>query len=73
MGDARHDAEEQYRQHCFPEPIAFDGREPITIANRFGTLQLARRVCLHPATQQQVLPANAVLPPALLQRRGPSD
>lgn len=54
---------EDYRQQCSPEPITLDGHEPLTVASRFGTLALSRQVCLHSATQQHVLPANAVLPP----------
>ncbi len=54
---------EQYRTQFSPEPITFDGHEPITVASRFGTLKLARQVCHHSSTQQHVLPANAVLPP----------
>ena len=54
---------EQYRQRCSPEPIMRDGHEPLTVASRFGTLDLSRQVCVHPATQQHVVPANAVLPP----------
>ncbi len=54
---------EDYRQ-CFPpEPITLDGQEPITVASRFGILQLSRQVCFHPTLQQHVLPAKAVLPP----------
>jgi hypothetical protein len=48
---------QDYRQRFSPEPITLDGHEPITVASRFGTLQLARQVCFHPATQQHVLPA----------------
>src|SRR4029450_11862584 len=39
-----------------------DGHEPITVASRFGTLELTRQVCQHPDTHAHVMPGNAVLP-----------
>ncbi len=54
---------EEYRERCLPESIMLDGHEPLTVASRFGTVELARQVCFHPDTQHHVLPANAVLPP----------
>ena len=46
-----------------PEPVHRDGHEPVTVASRFGTLELARRVCHHPETQTHVMPGNSILPP----------
>jgi hypothetical protein len=45
-----------------PTVIHADGHEPITVASRFGTLELARQVCQHPDTHAHVMPGNAVLP-----------
>ena len=53
----------QHRQ-AFPSAVVHaDGHEPITVASRFGTLELLRQVCQHPETQIHVMPGNAVLPP----------
>lgn len=43
--------------------VTADGHESITIASRFGTLDLKRRICYHHDRQTHVLPGNAVLPP----------
>ena len=54
---------ELHRQRSPAEQVTADGHEHVTVASRFGTLELARHVCFHPATQTHVLPGNAVLPP----------
>jgi hypothetical protein len=45
-----------------PAVVQADGHEPITVASRFGTLELARQVCQHPDTHAHVMPAHVVLP-----------
>src|SRR6266487_3803897 len=45
-----------------PAVVHADGHEPVTVASRFGTLELSRQVCVHPDTQTHVMPGNAVLP-----------
>jgi len=35
----------------------------VTVASRFGTLELARQVCHHPEVQTHIMPGNRVLPP----------
>jgi hypothetical protein len=52
----------QHRQSFFPEVVHADGREPVTVASRFGTLTLSRRVCAHPLARTHVMPGNAALP-----------
>src|SRR6266498_523656 len=48
----------------FPPAIVHaDGDEPVTVASRFGTLELARQVCCHPALQTHIMPGNSLLPP----------
>ncbi|MDQ4076818.1 MAG: hypothetical protein M3220_11315 [Chloroflexota bacterium] len=46
-----------------PQVVQADGHEPVTVASRFGKLELSRQVCYHPATQTHSIPGNAVLPP----------
>ena len=52
----------QHRQDAFPQSVIADGHEPITVASRFGTLQLSRQVCQYTGLQTHALPGNAVLP-----------
>ena len=42
-------------------PIA-DGRAPVTVATRFGTLELSRQIYFHTDTQTHVMPGNTMLP-----------
>ena len=53
---------EFHRQRFPAEQITADGHEPITVASRFGTLELKRQVCCHAATQTHLMPGNTVLP-----------
>ena len=53
---------ERHRPRFPTEQITADGHEPITVASRFGTLELKRQVCCHAATQTHLMPGNAVLP-----------
>jgi hypothetical protein len=52
----------QHRQDALSHSVIADGHEPITVASRFGTLQLSRQVCQHTQLQTHALPGNAVLP-----------
>ena len=45
-----------------PPAVVADGHDPITVASRFGTLQLNRQVLAHRDGRPHVLPGNAVLP-----------
>jgi hypothetical protein len=45
-----------------PGRVVADGYEPLTVASRFGTLRLRRRVCVQRETNRHVLPGNALLP-----------
>ena len=54
---------EHHRQRFPPEQVMADGHETITVASRFGTLELQRQVCYHADTQAHLMPGNAVLPP----------
>src|SRR6266511_4449328 len=54
---------EQHRQRFSPAVVHSDGAETVTVASRFGTLELARQVCYHPAMQTHIMPGNRVLPP----------
>src|SRR6266511_4542241 len=54
---------EQHRQHFSPAVVHSDGAETVTVASRFGTLELAGQVCYHPAMQTHIMPGNRVLPP----------
>ncbi len=49
---------EDHRQRFFPNQVTADGHEPITVASRFGTLKLARQVCVHQDTQTQAVPCH---------------
>jgi hypothetical protein len=54
---------DQHRQ-AFPTAVIHaDGHEFITVASRFGKLELSRQVCQHPETQTHIMPGNTVLPP----------
>ena len=53
---------ELHRQRFSPELVTADGHETITVASRFGTLELKRQVCCHADTQTHLMPGNAVLP-----------
>src|SRR3712207_8446058 len=44
---------EQHYQQSVPQSVTADGREPITVASRFGTFQLSRQVCQHAVPQPQ--------------------
>src|SRR6266542_1137876 len=46
-----------------PAVVHSDGAETVTVASRFGTLELAGQVCYHPAMQTHIMPGNRVLPP----------
>src|SRR3954470_10284459 len=50
---------DNHRQACSPQVIHADGREPVTVACRFGTVTLSRQVCSHPQSQTHVMPGNA--------------
>jgi hypothetical protein len=52
----------QHRRDALPQSVIADGHEPVTVASRFGTLQLSRQVCQHTELQTHALPGNAVLP-----------
>ncbi len=53
----------QFHRQRFPtEQITADGHEPITVASRFGRLELNRQVCSHADTQTHLMPGNTVLP-----------
>jgi len=54
---------EQHRQRFPPAVVHADGSETVTVASRFGTLELARQVCYHPEMQTHTMPGNRVLPP----------
>jgi len=54
---------QQYRQRFSPKTLTADGHEPLTVASRFGTLELMRQVLVHHDSHQHVLPGNTVLPP----------
>ncbi len=54
---------EQYRQRFSPRRLHADGHEPVTVASRFGSLELTRHVCQHLDTQTHVMPGNGLLPP----------
>jgi hypothetical protein len=54
---------ELHRQRFSPERPSADGRAPVTVATRFGTLELSRQVYFHADTQIPVMPGNTVLPP----------
>jgi len=53
---------ELHRQRSSTEQVTADGQETVTVAGRFGTLELKRRVCCHAASQAHVMPGNVVLP-----------
>ena len=46
-----------------PEHPIADGRAPVTVATRFGTLELSRQIYFHTDTQTHTMPGNTVLPP----------
>jgi hypothetical protein len=50
-------------RHFPPAIVHADGDESVTVASRFGTLELARQVCYHPALQTHIMPGNSLLPP----------
>ncbi|MBA3946687.1 MAG: hypothetical protein H0X37_19255, partial [Herpetosiphonaceae bacterium] len=52
-----------HRQVAATETTVADGRQPITVATRFGTVELSRRVCYHPVIQSHHVPSNVLLPP----------
>ncbi len=53
---------ERHRQRFSPDQVTADGHETITVASRFGTLELQRQVCCHADTQTHLMPGNTVLP-----------
>jgi hypothetical protein len=56
----------QYRQRFPPHALTADGHAPVTVASRFGRLELPRQVFAHtdPTVQPtHVLPSNPLLPP----------
>ena len=42
--------------------MSLDGFDELTVASRFGTLQLPRQVCYHPEGEGHTMPGNALLP-----------
>jgi hypothetical protein len=46
-----------------PQPVQADGHARVTVASRFGTLELRRQVFAPRSDGAHVLPGNAVLPP----------
>ena len=53
---------ELHRQRFPTEQVTADGHEPITVASRFGTLELSRQVCYHANIQTHLMPGNSMLP-----------
>jgi hypothetical protein len=51
-----------YRERHPAAALTADGHEPLTVASRFGRLQLRRQVLCHGDTRTHILPGNAVLP-----------
>lgn len=52
----------EHRQSFPSHVVHANGHELVTVARRFGTLALARRICSHPATQTHLIPGDAILP-----------
>ncbi len=53
------------QEYCAQAPgaVSADGYDLLTVASRFGTLQLRRQVCAHRDGRPHVMPGNALLPP----------
>lgn len=51
-----------YCQAYAPDEITCDGRVPLTVASRFGIVELPRQMLTHGTTKAHVMPGNTVLP-----------
>ncbi len=53
---------ETYEQEAAPGSVRRDGHETLTVATRFGRVELARQVCVRAGDERHVMPGNLALP-----------
>ncbi len=53
---------DQYVTQAMPGAVRRDGQAGITVASRFGLVELSRQICTEVDTQRHVMPGNALLP-----------
>jgi hypothetical protein len=51
-----------YVQAAAPTSVRRDGHATITVATRFGRVELTRQVCVRAEDERHVIPGNAALP-----------
>src|SRR5690349_14490601 len=56
------DLADQYVEQAAPGAIRRDGQATITVASRFGQVELSRQICTERDTQRHVMPGNGLLP-----------
>jgi len=53
---------DQYVKQAAPGAVRRDGQATITVASRFGLVELSRQICTEVDRQRHVMPGNALLP-----------
>jgi hypothetical protein len=56
------DLADQYVDQAAPGQVRRDGQAGITVASRFGLVELSRQICTEVNAQRHVMPGNALLP-----------